>query len=316
VSRLLLLVASAALALWAAERGLQALHPKWMLVHPPVCWRPDLFEAHPAYGYRLHPGRVLRHEYPAGSGRAVVLNANADGFRGGPIGEGGRRRVTVLGDSMTFGEGVAEAERFTERLEASEPGWRVENLGMVGYGPDLMLRAFEAVALAPPPAAVVAVLFTDDFRRVAPLYTGVGFPIPRFVVRDGRLVDVPYPVPRWWERTLTGQGLLYAAYRYGGADRPVVAAVLDRLRADAVRNGIALGVVFVPDREDRFDDVWRRDWLAAWAARSGVAYLDAGAALGRPPEPALYLPGDPHWSAEGHARVAAGLGPFVAALLR
>jgi hypothetical protein len=170
VSRLLLVLASTALALWLGERALGALRPSWTLIYPPVCFRPDLFEAHPAYGYRLHPNRVLRHEYPAGSGRAVVLHANADGFRGAAIGDAGaRRRVTVLGDSMTFGEGVEEAERFTERLEAVEPAWRVENVGMIGYGPDLMLRAFEAVALAPPPAAVVAVLFTDDFRRVAPL---------------------------------------------------------------------------------------------------------------------------------------------------
>jgi hypothetical protein len=312
-----LLVSSTALALWGAEFALRSVHPSWTLIHPPVCFRPDLFEAHPRYGYRLHPGRTLRHEYPAGSRRVVELHANAAGFRGAAVGEpDGRRRVTVLGDSMTFGEGVDEAERFTERLEAASPAWRVENLGMIGYGPDLMLRAFEAVALAPPPAAVVAVLFTDDFRRVAPLYTGVGFPIPRFLVRDGALVDVPYPEPRWWERTLTGQGLLYAAYRYGGADRPVVGAVLERLRADAARNHVALGVAFVPDRRARFDDRWRRDWLAAWAARAGVAFLDVGTALGPSPEDAFYLPDDPHWSADGHARVAAALGPFVAMLLR
>lgn len=316
VLSLLLLGASAVLALAAAEAGLRALRPNWMLIHPPVCFRPDLFEPHAAYGYRLHPARTMPHEYPPGSGRRVLLRANAAGFRGAEIGDAADRlRVTVLGDSMTFGEGVAESERFTERLEAREPAWRVENLGMVGYGPDLMLRAFEAVALAPPPAAVVAVLFTDDFRRVAPLYTGVGFPIPRFVVRDGRLADVPYPVPRWWERTLLGQGLLYAGYRYGGADRPVVGAVLDRLRADAAAGGIALGVVFVPDRRTRFDDVRRRDWLAAWAAAAGVAFLDAGTALGPAPDAAFYLPGDPHWSADGHARIAAGLQPFVAGLL-
>lgn len=314
MASLVLLVVSLVLALAGAEWGLRALHPNWMLFYPPICWRPDLFEAAP-YGYRLHPSRALSHEYPAGSGRTVVLHANAAGFRGAELGDATRRRVTVLGDSMTFGEGVGENERFTERLEAREPAWRVENLGMVGYGPDLMLRAYEAVAATPPPAAVVAVVFTDDFRRVAPLYTGVGFALPRFVVRDGALVDVPYPVPRAWERTLLGEGLLYVAYRYGGADRPVVRAVLDRLRARAARDGVALGVAFVPDRRARFDDRRRLRWLAAWAAANGVPFLDLGVALGEEPAAALYLPDDPHWSAAGHARIADALHPFVAALV-
>jgi len=66
----------------------------------------------------------------------VTIHSNADGFRGGDLHErDGRRRIVVLGDSMVFGSGVEERERFTERIEAAEPGWRVENLAWSATAP-------------------------------------------------------------------------------------------------------------------------------------------------------------------------------------
>src|SRR5439155_20733292 len=111
----------------------------------------------------------------------LTLVSHQVGFRGRRelLEAAGGRRVVVLGDSMVFGVGVEEAERCTELLEALEPGWRVDNLGMVGYGPDLMLRALEAVGLDPPPDVVVLVIFSHDVYRVAPEAPGVGFSIPR-----------------------------------------------------------------------------------------------------------------------------------------
>jgi len=36
-----------------------------------------------------------------------------------------------------LGDGVAAEHRLTEVIEQLEPGWRVDNLGMSGYGVDL-----------------------------------------------------------------------------------------------------------------------------------------------------------------------------------
>ena len=308
MTKLLLLVASTALALALGEVLARAVDPEWRLFSPPICFRPDLFEQTP-WGYRLHPGRTLRLRPPA----ADLVVSNAQGFRGTrDLGEADPRpRIVVLGDSMTFGGGVAEAERFTERLEAAEPGWRVENLGMIGYGPDLMLRALEAVGLGARPAVVVMVMYADDPRRVAPLYAGVGFAIPRYVVRAGRLETQPYPEPRPWEHLRLVQGLSYARWRYTGAARPVTGAVLDRWRALAAEHGAVSALVFVPRARDGFDDRRWRGWLAAWAAAARVPFLDLTDAL-RARGPELYLPADSHWSAAGHAVVADALRPFVA----
>jgi hypothetical protein len=308
VTKLLLLVASTAIALALGEVVARAVDPEWRLFSPPICFRPDLFEQTP-WGYRLHPNRTLRLRPKGGD----LVASNAQGFRGArDVGEADPRpRIVVLGDSMTFGGGVAEAERFTERLEAAEPGWRVENLGMIGYGPDLMLRALEAVGLGARPAMVVIAMYADDPRRVAPLYAGVGFPIPRYVLRAGRLETVPYPEPRPWEHLRLVQGLSYARWRYTGAARPVTGAVLDRWRTLAAERGWVPALVFVPRARDGFDDRRWRGWLAAWAAAARVPFLDLTVAL-RAHGPELYLPADPHWNAAGHAVVADALRPFVA----
>ena len=315
MTKLLLLVVSTAIALALGEVIARALDPEWRLFYPPICFRPDLFEQ-TTWGYRLHPGRTLRL-HPARAGmREELVVSNPQGFRGvRALGEADARpRIVVLGDSMVFGAGVAEAERLTERLEAAEPGWRVENLGMIGYGPDLMLRAFEALALDPPPAAVVMAVYADDPRRVAPLYSGVGFPIPRYVVRAGRLETIPYPRPRPCERLRLIQGLAYARWRYTGAARPVTLAVLERWRTLAAERAALPALVFVPRPREGFDDRrWRR-WLAAWSAAERIPYLDLTETLqarGRE----LYLPADSHWSTAGHAVVADALRPFVAQVL-
>ncbi len=311
--RALLLVVSLALALVAAEAGTRWADPNWTIFDPPICWRPDLFQQVP-WGYRLWPSRVMPHAYPRENPRQLSLASNADGFRSrrdfhtpDP-----RPRIVVLGDSMVFGEGVEEPERATELLETTEPAWRVDNLGMIGYGPDLMLRALEEIGLDPPPAAVVFAIYTDDLRRVVPSYSGVGFPIPRYALDDGRLVTVPYRSLRLWERSRFVQGLLYLWWRYTPATFGLNAAILDRFHALATTHGFRPGLVFLPAARDRWDDRERRGWLARYAADHGVPFLDLTDALARAGGERLYIAHDSHWSPEGHRAVAAELRRFLA----
>jgi hypothetical protein len=174
---------------------------------PAICFRPDLFQQVP-WGYRLWPSRVFEHRYPPKGPNIVKVVSNSDGFRSArEFGDADpRERVVVLGDSLVFGEGVDESERFTDVMEQGSPDRRIDNLGMIGYGPDLMLRAFEAVGMWARPDLVVVSIYTDDLRRVAPYYAGVGFPIPRFVLRDGELTTIDYPEPHLWDRTRFFQG--------------------------------------------------------------------------------------------------------------
>jgi hypothetical protein len=312
--KLVLLVVSLGLALAAGETALHWARPGWAIFYPPICFRPDLYEPVAAYGYRIFPSRTVPHRYPVEQPRTITLTSNADGFRSRRElhDTDARRRIVVVGDSMVFGEGVEEPERFTERLERLEPGWRVDNLGMIGYGPDLMLRALEAVGLDPVPDAVLFAVFTDDLRRVVLPYSGAGFPIPRFRLEAGRLESVPYPVLPAWERLRLVQGLLYLYWRYTPATFALNAAILDRFLERAHHDRFAPAILFLPGPQDRADDRRRRAWLAAYAAQTGTPFLDLTDAVRAAGIARSYIPNDPHWSPEGHAVVAEALRPFVA----
>ena len=63
-----------------AEIVLRRSVPAWTVFHPPVSFRPDLFEEAP-FGYRLRPGRVLVYPYPRRNPRRVTVHSNREGFR-------------------------------------------------------------------------------------------------------------------------------------------------------------------------------------------------------------------------------------------
>jgi hypothetical protein len=273
-----------------------------------------LFQAVAAFGYRLQPSHVREDEWPPGSGHRYTITANAEGFRERRdlASPDVRPRVLVLGDSMVFGLGAEEPERVTERLEALAPEWRVDNLGMVGFGPDLMVRALEAVGVPLRPAVAVLVMFSHDVYRVVPEAIGAGYALPRFELRDGALVTVPYPERPWWMRTALVQGVRYGLFRYTSATWPLNEAILRRFQALAATHGFEPALVFVPGPRERFDDRARRAWLAAWSAEARLPFLDTTTALRETGTARAYLPADSHWSPDGHATVAAALRPFVA----
>jgi hypothetical protein len=309
-----LIVASTVLALGLAELALRIAQPLWAIPYPPRCYRPALFEQWNPYGYRLHPSRTMTDVYPFPSGATYTITSNADGFRDRrALGDADPRpRILVLGDSMIFGPAVEEPDRVTERLETQTPGWRVDNLGMVGFGPDLMLRALEQVGLATHPKIVVLLMFTHDVYRVAPEAFGVGFAIPRYALRDGALVSVPYPVRPWWMRLDLVQGVRYAWLRYTAATYDLNEAILDRFVELGRTHGFTFALAFVPGPHPAFDDGMRSRFLARWATAAAVPYVDMTEPLAFQGGPALYLPNDAHWNADGH-RVASGiLGGFLA----
>src|ERR1700675_1030625 len=53
-----------------------------------------------------------------------------------------RRRILILGDSLSFGEGIDIKDRFDVKMLSSLPGTRVINTGTMGYGTDQEYMAF------------------------------------------------------------------------------------------------------------------------------------------------------------------------------
>jgi hypothetical protein len=118
----------------------------------------------PSPAYRLRPGIVT-------SVRGIDVRVNQLGLRGpevSPVPAPGVRRVLALGDSATFGEGLAEADAFPPQLERelrarTGERWEVLNSGVQGYNTadELGLLVTRGLALAP--EAVVVGFNLNDF---------------------------------------------------------------------------------------------------------------------------------------------------------
>lgn len=118
----------------------------------------------PTVPYVLRPGLVT-------TVRNVPVRVNALGLRGREvplIPEAGVHRVLALGDSATFGEGLAEEDSFPVQLERelnarSGERWEVLNAGVQGYNTEGELGFVRTRGLAMRPEAVVVGFNLNDF---------------------------------------------------------------------------------------------------------------------------------------------------------
>lgn len=307
-------------ALIAAELGLRAAGRFEPPPYPPVTYRPDLYTSHPGYGYSLWPSRTMYYEYPPAAPRRLEIVSNSAGFRDArELGsEDPRLRLLIVGDSFVFGEGVAAEERFTNRLEALEPNWRIDNLGLPGFGPDLMLMALEAVVERARPDLVLFALYTDDFRRVRERYAGMGFPTPRFRLRDGVLERIPFPRPEPWDRSHLYHGIWTALHGRNARQRPLDdeewrlnEAILDRARVLAKEHGFRLLLAYLPSRGAGRLHERHRGWVRAYGDRHRIPTLDLSDAIHGADTSRAFLPENAHYAPEGHAIVADELRRFL-----
>ena len=301
-------------ALLAAEATLARLGIFGPPSDPIRANRPDRYQADPSVGYRLRPSRTMSYRYPA-NGPLITLVSNSDGLRSDrELDErDARTRILVVGNSFVFGEGVSEDERLMEVLEELEPDWRVDNLGMPGWGLDLMVRALERYGRKSDPDVVVLALYTDDFRRLLRYYAGQGFAYRKFELAGSELRTVPYRYPAQWERFRIVQGIYRLSWtrscRRGVGFRDqnrydMHEALLGRylktvrdLKANAT-------IVCISGRQDTCQDQMRRGFLQSWATEHEVPYLDLTQAIHGAAVGTVCIKNNFHWNAAGH-RIAA-----------
>jgi GDSL-like Lipase/Acylhydrolase family len=309
--RWLLVVVSLALSTAIAEVALRTLDRFPPPPVPPTPLRPELYRPDPGLGYTLWPSTHLTYHYPKSSARVISLVSNADGFRNSREFDepDSRQRIWMLGDSFVFGDGVDAADRLTEVIERLEPQWRVENLGMPGWGLDLMVRAFERISRRVKPDLVVVAFYTDDFRRLDPYYAGQGYPIPKFELVGGKLEDRPYPSLPAWRQLRTVQAFEQIRFRLGRNRYDLNEALLNRLHGN--RLGVPIAVVFLPGRGDTDEDKTRRRFLNDWCRKASVPYLDLSDVIHRVGNEAAFIPNDFHWNEHGHEVAGTAIHAFL-----
>lgn len=312
-AKLILLFASVLLPLMAVEIYLHVVDRYRPPPHPVTPQDPDVYCQYP-WGYGLRPDALLKETFE--DGPTFLHPSNRHGFRAKrQVDEAdSRRRIVVAGDSFVFGWGVEKEERFTDVIEAARPEWRLENIGMNGYGTDLTFRAVEQVGLLAKPEVVIFSIYSDAFPRVRPHFVGMGYEVPRYEWDGTRLRSVAYPKHRPWDGLRTSWFVRNALWQRSGLERTINEAVLKRFFALARERGFRPVVLFFAGWwPESGKDRGRLEFLKGLCEDHGVELIDVSEVreLGRR---RTYI--GIHWNARGHAWVADRVVEALEPLLR
>ncbi|THJ19434.1 MAG: hypothetical protein CAF45_016225 [Nitrospira sp. CG24E] len=136
-----------------------------LFLPPPITWRDpqELYSRDPLLGHVLTPEQhAFTHSFP--------VNTNSHGFRDREyplIPSSGTVRILCLGDSLTFGDGVAVEDTYPKRLEAilQERGghkFEVINAGVPSYDTWQEVTFFKAKGAQFDPRIVVLGFYGND----------------------------------------------------------------------------------------------------------------------------------------------------------
>jgi lysophospholipase L1-like esterase len=240
---------------------------------------------HEDRGWALVPGNYER--FLVGELREVWISVNSLGLREREVTLAvppGRRRITVAGDSFTFGQVLDAEERFTDQLQAlTGEAVEIVNVSAPGYGTgqeylfirELTERGYEVGE------KVIIAFFANDVLDNLGLDYGEGRRVPRVPVfgvdEGGELVHVPpvRPPPREpgpkasrpLARRVAGWFRNRAVVRY----LQVRAVSLAGRYPWIVKAAERCGVEFAPDRTPALIVAWYTDgWEERWATTEGI----------------------------------------------
>lgn len=291
-------------------------------------------------GWELVPGASLLWSFPdrRGDTRVLELTVPEQGWRGEPFAARARSgvlRIACVGDSQTFGWGVADDETLPYELEraltARAPAGEFEvlNLGVPNTNIEHKVAWIESFALDLGAEVIVLELFFDDLwldgielapnlddrRRLARLRPGNSGTLD-FLREHSRIVELVI------EHTRQRIGAQAYASMYQRLLRPAhpvrarTQAALERVAASTRARGVELVCIVYPlpvkvDR--RWASAGLDSELCALARGAGIATLDLGPALERCIGPACIHPLDHHASASAHRAAGVAAADFLLA---
>jgi hypothetical protein len=218
-------------------------------------------------------------------------------------------RILILGDSLSFGEGIDIEDRFDVKVLSFLPGVRLINTGTMGYGTDQEYVVFQNWKhILESGDTVLIVLNQSDYFDVL-RRRFVGRAKPYFEKVDGSFVLRPPPTTLW-ERWSEWSRVASVVARFieptvpdnlnPGQSIEIIRFILGRIREE-----VPLGVRVVLAHQGT------RDFLAPNLGLSSTIFcqfadvcVELDDVLSA--DPAHLLP-DGHWSASGHAAVAEAL---------
>jgi hypothetical protein len=337
----------------AAIVALDQLAGRFTRVDPASAFR----RPHPWYHHDLRPSvRATTHWGP----HRYEVATNSLAFRDGATREvapaGERRRVLLMGDSVTEGLGVPFEETFAGLLsKALAPGTEVLNAGVIGYSPKIYLAKTEYLLGRVGLEVDELVVFVDMSDVPNEILYDVWQP------RDAELP--PPPRHDTWQ-ALRGNSLVLRAvdrlrgpppqdvawnfhgmpfaedldapalrdpafddgehwtlaYAYAAEGLRLASRHLGALADLCARRGLPLTLVVYPWPKNILAGELDHPQVAHWrafAAGRGLRFVDLFPdfiGVGRDPHDTvarLFIEGDVHWNAAGHALVASRIAPLL-----
>ncbi|HEU5181723.1 MAG TPA: SGNH/GDSL hydrolase family protein [Candidatus Polarisedimenticolia bacterium] len=194
----------------------------------------------PHYCTTAYPGARMVHERP---GRwRFVYTINADGNRGPRLSlprSDAKPLIVVLGDSYSFGAGVADGEEYSEVLERDLHGAaHVLNLALGGWGLTQEIRRYYDFGALYDPRVVILQFSANDPED--------NLKCPVAQLRDGRFVFHDshagvFRIKDFLSRSLIQKSQIYNLVR-DRLYRLMAGRVIERSRADLAKDGATAGL--------------------------------------------------------------------------
>lgn len=304
-------------------------------------WRRQPYRYDPVIGW-WHLSNVTAH-LPLGE-TFHLLRTNAEGMRADKnypkAAPQGRKRIALLGDSYTAGDGVSNGERFGDLLETRHPQFDVLNFGLNGSGTDQQMLIYETLAKSYEHDVVVWTVCVEniarnlctcrpsyDFREQQVVYR----PKPYFTLRDGKLQPHHQPVPL--ERRapdaladwvcefpyLPGENDAYAIYRYPEREHwQIMKAIFLKVAELARKPLIVVPLPMNSHYLEQLPPTYLPAFQSLHTPERGIHVIDIlPAFLKRPMEErrGFEFPNDPHYTTAAHRLVAAELDRNLSGIL-
>ena len=276
-----------------------------------VAKREPLFRSDAQTGWRNAPNLLTTLINAAGEEWSVRTDQNGQRLiaQDDP---GARRRILILGNSLSFGEGIDIKDRFDVKMLSFLPGARVINTGTMGYGTDQEYVAFRnwKHLLGPGDTVLILLNQSDYFDVLRRRFVGRAKPYfekfhGSFVLRTPSIGLLE----RWSDWSLVAR--VAARFFNRSSSDPasesldpsqsieIISFILDRIREETPS-----GVRVVLAHQGT------RDFLGPKLSLSSTIFcqfadvcIDLDDVLADP----VHLLPDGHWSASGHASVAQAL---------
>ena len=186
-----------------------------------------LMKYHPRLGYTYMPGSKLR--VPGVNG-GYLVRTNEAGFRSdrefSVTPKASVFRALLFGDSQTAGDGMSNAQRFSDLMEAAVPGLEIDNYALSGSSTDQHYLIYRERAPASHDLVIIGLNVENILRvkrRIVKARDTEGLEIfrakPYYELDDDRLTlhNIPVPKQPWTAETLPVD-LLPHVYSYGEAN--------------------------------------------------------------------------------------------------